>query len=124
MSRSQSELLGMRIVVDDIFDFVGNEFRRPYVLALKLVRACHIFNVGFKHSPNNIEKSKVELFEICIPGRDVQGDPHQIHFEITWLRRIWKVLQIYNLKDYMTSCFIPLQSSQNVDNVNPNIVGK
>ncbi len=53
---SESELLGMSIDVNNIFDFVGNVFRGPYVLASKLVRSHHIFNVRFKHSPNNTEK--------------------------------------------------------------------
>ncbi len=83
----ESELLGMLIDVDDILTSLVMSFVDP-MCALKLARARHIFNVCFKHSANDTEKSKIELFEICILGSDVHGDPHQIHFEITWVCRM------------------------------------
>ncbi len=55
----QPELLCMPIDVYDIFDFVGNEFQRSYVLASKLVRArsifsCQINQKFFQHLSKNI----------------------------------------------------------------------
>ncbi len=40
---SESELLGMPIDVDNIFDVVGNKFWWPYVLTSKLDWDRHIF---------------------------------------------------------------------------------
>ena len=91
--------MNVPIDMDDVFDFIGVEFRRPFVYATKLVKAKHVFNVRLRQTEGR--RNVTEIFAMCIPGSNFSGDPHQIKFEVEQVSVRYQAKNVNNIVKYL-----------------------